>query len=381
MKTEIRDRDALLALSPLDIKGYLLATYWQESSSIGDKAKVFVKDGQYEVIVPIKTSLGDYAERMIEALEIVAKVEGRTQTSVYTGIVNSGSDVIRLRVLEADERGTISLQHGATLFEEARNLMLSAACAVAKPGRSSYHAGKITDAVNYLDKVRLSQTEKGSYVINLLSPVSPFLENGASPLLPSEYSADNELFPRKVTLKLADSLIAATTACNQVVAGGTLECFQNSIQQGINANFCESLSNLIEHGKGLDLRLIWAKTRIPNKQAITTVFQPYQAHIFRSAAEVLRQNGSYYDETILGQIVKLDRDVNDFDGKATIQTLLEGNPKKLKVQFAQSEFNQIINAFQDRKTISIDGDIILNGQRIELTNPRNLRIIDMGSDE
>ena len=54
---------------------------------------------------------------------------------VFADLSAAGTDVIRLRAPHADDDGTIKLTQGVTMYREAENLMLAAACAASEPRR------------------------------------------------------------------------------------------------------------------------------------------------------------------------------------------------------------------------------------------------------
>src|SRR5438034_1338067 len=66
------------------------------------------------------------------------------------------------------------LEDGAQFFENAKDLILAAACAADTP-RSYYPTRKPAKAMEYLRKTRLGQTETGSFVLTILSRVPPSL--------------------------------------------------------------------------------------------------------------------------------------------------------------------------------------------------------------
>lgn len=77
---------------------------------------------------------------------------------------------------------------------------------------------------------------------------------------------------------------------------------------------------------------------------------------------------------------RLDREPDQFDGRATLRLLIDNRPLHVSVQFERSMFDTVIHAFRDRIPISLDGDLVPVGQRYELGNPRNLTLI-LDADE
>jgi hypothetical protein len=133
MKLELRDRGAMRALSPVDVRAYLAAQGWRDVGRLQNKATVHThtdQDGrEWEILVPVQEDVADFRERMAETVAALARVEARPQIEIYTDLISAGSDVIRVHAPEADEQGTISLGDGVALHDELQNLLLSAACA------------------------------------------------------------------------------------------------------------------------------------------------------------------------------------------------------------------------------------------------------------
>jgi hypothetical protein len=93
---------------------------------------------------------------MAEAVHVLAEVEQRSETSILADLSVAGSDVIRVRAMEASHDETISLLGGVALYTEARELLLAAACAAQSP-RPVFHSRKTQMALDYMNNVRMGQ--------------------------------------------------------------------------------------------------------------------------------------------------------------------------------------------------------------------------------
>lgn len=371
MRIELTDEAALSSLPWGDLKSYLDAQGWALVDRIGDKALVYRPgDGSgesVEILVPARDDLGDYALRIAEAVRILADVEQRSALAVYGDITVSGLDVVRLRAATADADGAIAIEEGVTLYREAENLMLSAACAAVDP-RRNYHLRKVTEATDYLKSVRLGPSERGSYVLTVFSPVQPRL--GGQQRL--EFG--DEPFSRTVTLRLADALGAAKRAADRAVSDGAFAPFDAAVAEGVSANLCEAVARLAEAARGIDIGLSWARTRPAGRRNQRFHFSPDVADVLREAASVFRRSEPLTDERLSGFVIALDRPVEHFDGSATLRVLLEDKPKRVRVRFEQSVYAQVIRAFQEKLVLSLRGDLYPVGQRWEIRNPREIRV-------
>ena len=76
-----------------DVRVYLLKEGWQISATIGNKCEVFSPfyadhDNQWEILVPLRSNLGDYRLRMDEAVATLVNFEGRSELAVLNDITN-----------------------------------------------------------------------------------------------------------------------------------------------------------------------------------------------------------------------------------------------------------------------------------------------------
>jgi hypothetical protein len=95
VKVTIRDKDALTALSWVGLKTYLESKGWKPVDDISDKAVVYqrrVKKTRYwEILVPLRTDLADYAARMGDAVRTLGRVEDRSELDVYEDLRRLGA--------------------------------------------------------------------------------------------------------------------------------------------------------------------------------------------------------------------------------------------------------------------------------------------------
>ena len=382
MKTAIESPAALASLSWVDLKSYLDAEGWHRLGEYAGKAAIYKHADpggrEWEVLVPLRDDVADYADRMGEAIHAVARVEDRDVQAVFADLSAAGTDVIRLQVPQADADGSIKLTQGVAMYREAENLMLAAACAAREP-RRLYHPRKIIEVRDYLDSLRLGQTERGSYVVTVRSPVAPAL--GAPAQLPL-LDAEDEPFPRAVTLKLSQALRSATAAIRTAIESDRFDAFEAAVEQGVNANLCDALAQLSANGGGLDIRISWARVRPAPTVEHHFRFSRDMARVLESAAQEFRRNEPKLDERLEGFVIHLNRAPELDPGVATLRVLLEGRARRLRATFEPREYSLVVKAHDERLPVSIEGDIFPSGQRWELRNPRNLRLLtDAGEPE
>ena len=306
---------------------------------------------------------------MAETVAVLATVEERSQLDVFQDLIATGGDVIRMRSLNGMGREPLSLRQGADLLNDAYNMLAAGARAAERP-QATYRGKMSSDVAEFLDNVRPMSSYYEGYTLTLYSPVQ-------AGLIRQEDMGDefHTPFPRAATKRLAQALEHASTAVQKVLADDTLDSFKLAVPHGVSANLCDSVADLANKGRGVEIDLIWSDLRPLNAPDSRFQFSTNSADILAEAARSFRRDEPSYDEQIRAQVFQLDREPQEFDGNATILSVRDGRLIRIRVKFDQAVYNTVIRAFQEHKTISLDGDIYPDGNRYELRNPRSLCLV------
>ncbi len=221
MKALIQDAKTLSALRPLDIVAYLRSNQWQEAQRL-ERGALWTKEiseKTFEVLVPLDVTIRDFASRMADALKSLEQAEQRSQFEIYEDLIITGADVIRPRLPGINADGALSMEHGVIIHEQARNLMLAAACSSIEK-RPLFAKRKPEQAMNYLHHAQFGIPQRGSYIMTIISPVSPKIEAGKD-LFGNDLEPE-EPFERRTVKTLANALHAVEIACREVAATGKI---------------------------------------------------------------------------------------------------------------------------------------------------------------
>ena len=255
MRVSIQDAGALRGVSPSALSAYARAAGWKKQEPYGDHSDIYVRRRAPEIVIPRTAHLGDYADVVSRLIEIFAEAAETDTLSLYRDLVTADRDVVRVRAAPEGADGSVTLDDGVSLITGTRDMVLAAARSLREP-RPLYHAGPNREARDYMRQVRLGQTEQGSYVVTLLTPVVPPPTQQAAPF---DSAADDPPVERRVTKRLIEALTAAREATERTSAGDA-DAFPNAVERGASANLCDAAATLIEPFGGIDVGVTWART-------------------------------------------------------------------------------------------------------------------------
>jgi hypothetical protein len=298
-------------------------------------------------------------------------VEGRSQQEILEDIEATSTDTVRIRAISADAvGGTVSLDAGVTMIEQAREIVLAAACSTVRP-RSYWARRKPAEASEYIKKVRLGQTDRGSYVVTLQSPVPPSLRSDLEPEQP---------FERRVTETLSRSLSAVHAAARQAAGTGELDSFREAVASGVSANLCDAIVRLFDATPGAEFKVSvsWSKGR-PSKQGpiYETILSSDFAPVIAEASRIFKETAPEDDFEVLGFVERLDRPPGLDHGHVTVNSVLDRRMRRIVIELRDPDYQVAVEAHRQPRPISCTGDLIRNGRSYELKNPRDFQIVDV----
>ena len=369
MRVDIRDAGTLRAISPAALSAYARSAGWRQVETYGAHSDVYAAEELPEVILPRTDRLGDYADVVSRLLAIFAEAAGRDELSLYRHLVTADRDVIRARVSEADD-GSLTLNRGVELIAGVRDLVLAAACSLREP-QPLYRLGANREASDLLDRIRLGQTEQGSFVVTLLTPP-------VSPPFPKMFPEDSDFgdpIERRMTRRLVEALAAAREATERATAGDG-SAFAASVDKGVSANLCESLVGLVDPFPALDISVAWAQTRPISPPREVFRFAKADAAILNEAARRFRDREPRPDTRLFGTVHRLKREEEEAGGTIYLWTSIDGNNRSVAVVLKDSDYDRAVQAHKDKLPMILTGDLERIGQRWRLLNPHIDAIID-----
>jgi hypothetical protein len=359
-------------IRPLEIAAYLRSTGWQQTQAVPGRWSRWIKTGDFEVTLPLSQELGDYWQRLADVIGVLEVAEGRSRQEIITDLSTSASDILRFRLTGSEaEDGSIPIEEGAQIVQRVRDVMMAGACAAIER-RSLFHTRKPGQALDYLKKVRLGQTERGSYVVTVISKVAPLLQTGVN--LQGEHE---EPYERQVTTTVSQALAAVKRATESAVMTGRFDEFQAAVGDGVSANLCDALRGLTQSGesdRGLEIGFSWSRTRPVETGISKVVFPPDSMPVIEEAARIFRETSPREEFALLGPVVKLERPDGASTGRVTVVGFIDARPSKILLELDEADYQKALRAHASQSSLSCLGLLYREGRGYILKTPHSVAI-------
>jgi hypothetical protein len=353
---------------------YLLAHGWeakQRTRAFSTWSRPDLED--VALFLPLSREPEDFDERLEQFVQRLARIEGSDWPTTATNLRYAASDLVRVRLVSPRVGpGELPITDGAKLFDGTRDLIQAAACAAVQP-RPAYGPKKSGTVVEYLDGVRLGQTERGSYVVTVISDVEPE-EQGS--ILPDEAKHLQVPFQRRVTTQLVLALDAARGTAERVLEGADVKVFEDAVDQGVSANLCDALHTMGEESQSstVEVTVDWAVSRRPTVQGRRVTVEPKFLPVLSEASRALKQLGPFEDVEVVGIVGVLDRGTDDEVGTIVIEGVAMGARRNVRVELPDAQYHRAVEAHDAKRTVSIRGTLIKDRKSWRLFDPGPLRI-------
>jgi hypothetical protein len=368
--------NTLKAISPETLSQYLRSRGWQESGDFLGNASVWHRGEELEVLLPKSDRLRDYKTRVCEIIDVLELSEHRDRQQILNDLLLQPTDLIKIRIDSPDIiGGTIPIDEVVRLYEATSKIMKFVASATIEP-RSVYRGGMFAEVREYLHKLRVGETEQGSYIINVLSPIMQEHEN----------------FGRMVNLFLNRALTAINSTTKDVLAGSNIDIFEQSVESGVSSNLCDALLEVGNYTDLQDLSFRWqwspmwdapaiakeklalSKQTFPVLKEASKLLKSKDIIRKRSETKIQSQNSDRFTP-ISGKVIGLTRRDDAAVASVTILAKIEGSDRELQLELSESLYAKAVHAHLARRKISCYGEVVKNGEAIALRNVRDLRVV------
>jgi hypothetical protein len=299
-------------------------------------------------------------------------VEDRGWQYIANDIVSSTYDTFRIVAFKGDISASLPLNDAAILLDKSLAMMSSAAQSIITQ-RSHFQSKRSNEVNDFLSKLRMGHTERGSFIMTIQVPIAPSFSVNLS--LPGiEPSITEEPFERQVTARLCSLISEATTIANSPDEN----TLTSSVSHGMSANFFEALADMAnvcgENGANLDMT--WASARpIQSSWNIKNSFcvKKEIVETLREAGRTLKTKIPEKSIEIGGFVIALHRDEGAKRGTIKLDDITAEKHRVISIELNEEDYNKAIEAHKTGKIVMFKGDLIKEHRPI-LTNVSEMKI-------
>lgn len=355
-----------------DVREYLAARGWTSHPSRRDHAAIYRSPGRtFEVQIPLDTSLADYGDAMLLAAQRIATFEDRLVEQVVRDLLEPHHDVVRYALVgERLGTGTIDLLTGSSLVNGAIKSLRASACSAQQPRR--FHPRMtLTEAEGYIRACRLGQTEIGSYVLTIDTPLD--IRERVDP-------GDDEMpFGRRATALLLDSTAYVARSIRRGDAARILEDRPDAPL--VSANLCEALVEMLPTDESADLRLSGSWSPLVTPPATTAIDVLLDRTMFEPIEQLAAQLRPARESELgrfVGKVLELSGSPNPtgrLEGDVVLQVQLDEQLLKVRVTLGPQAYEAAGIAHFEQRYVSVRAQLHRGRRSNLLRHPNDFTVL------
>lgn len=349
---------------------YLSLRDWREISLLFDgKVRQFLAPNEeYAILIPIAKEFNDYYRVMRDSLLAIATYENKSLNSLFNILINPSSDILKWRIADDDTSlGAISFNTMQDNIDNIKNLLASTCLDITNP--SQYHKKvMISNVQNIIASYKFGQTEIGSYILNLVSPLGFYQYRLFDPMV--------EELPlnRRINLKMLKEI----NDVQQSVLNNSSQLDENVASGNVSVNFLNALTKMYEDNIDSDVSISVAwdiniPTIIENPISNLTLSPRCIEKVVQIAEKYTPKQEQNVPKTYYGKITNISgaAEVDSRDKlNISLASIGDDNQKvTVKVELDNSMYSHIVtDAFENGSNVKVTGIYTSTAKMIKLLN-------------
>ena len=359
----------LEAASPEGLAEFLAANGW-ERERISDIADVW-RTETASLLLPLDNRVSDFPQRLHDALQILRAVHEDQWLQIVAALGTGRADVLRFRSLvETPPDGSIGFEAGVQFVEAVRKVIVAAAKASTDSKSGHYANRNHAVADRYLTTARLGQTERGSFIVTVISrlPAAPEVDESEIFQEPPP-----EPMQRTVNVQLMRALDAAVRAATTFAETSDFAAFEQSVAQGVSAELCDAAIGLLSQGSDVELTVTpSADVPIARDVPMLVVLRSENLPALNTARREFRTEAPESNVRLSGIVERLNR--TEQRGPGTIGfRILDGteSANKARVRLEAEDYDKAIQAHREGRIVRVTGSLEREGNLFWLYESTN----------
>jgi hypothetical protein len=366
----------LASVDPVILSAMLVRSGWRELLGKPGILQVLESpDAESEIAIPLNQGFRDYPTRLNEALTDAEEALGGRARPFMLQLVAGPMDELRFEQGAPTVYGSIEWQLGQQLHDTTR--LACRAAAKSSQQHLPYFGLKGQGVANrFMEKIRMGQTEVGSYVVTALVPLLGQDAADPEPLIGVEDLGQIESgFFRSVTSSLMLAAEAAVYAARESEQYATLEPFADMVEHGVSADLLDALSKLPGPGQEAAIQALWSPLiGSPEHASSAVAVSPDHLSVFAEAAISFRKNPEPLTLIVTGTVTHLERPFAGHSGTTTLNVITGLPARKLRIRLPPGQYEEAIEAHRNDGILRVTGEHAIVGNQHWLYNPRDIHL-------
>lgn len=363
-------------ITAASIDRYLQLNGWGRNLSFPNKnLMVYSNDRVHPktLAIPVHEDYDDFYPILRNVVEILATFEKRSVNEIVKDITTTFIDRLEFRFIsEVTEDGKIPLEYAADCVEGLKDLILYSVCAEQSAKPVCYRTTDYAKAL--LNKFKLAQTEKGSFILNVDIQV---VDEGNEQISFAECDVPSP-FEHKVVERISQAI-------NQVDAVVTNHCqltetAKTAFETGITANMCDALLKMrpISDSDKVATTIRYASS-LTNKTGRVDCIEMRANHflVIDELAKIYRDKIAVQDTTLTGIIRSLSKKT-DVDGDLKtirLYAMFEGTNRTVSISLSDQQYRIACDAHRDGLEVEVSGELDMSGRYWMMRNVTNFSTV------
>lgn len=353
---------------------------WQQSSEIPGTLSSWIRDSQ-EVLVPLDPARGDFANLLKSAIDSIEFLHGVTASQVLRRVIQTTRqtfDSSRFLRETPTRGGIIGWLDGRALYDAAEQSLLAAARSARAPRK--YHGSASSYlASNVLQSAFMGQTERGSFVVTLLTqPNEIFAASKADEKRRQgqiEFGPGVGVSGRRVLDTLESALIGTKEALNSYRDVPHLDAFGELVPSGVSAELLRAVAAVSQGASESAITIDFSGGEVASRRAEFT-FTAEDSPILDRASTRLLEDPDPQDATIIGTINQVSRPRAGEHGVARLRVESGADIKNVRVRIDPEQYSDIVNAHRDDLRLQVAGRLERDRKYYWLYGTTEIRVLD-----
>jgi len=355
---------------------YLSLRDWREISALFDgKVRQFLAPNEeFAVLIPIVREFSDYYRVMRDSLLAIATYDNKTLNGLFNILINPSSDILKWRIADDNTSlGAISFNTMLENIDNIKNILASTCIDIMSP--SQYHKKVlISDVQNQIASYKFGQTEIGSYILNLVSPLGFYQYQLFDP------NVEELPMNRRINMRMLKNI----NDIQQSVLENSSELDDNVASGNISVNFLNVLTKIYDDNKDSNVSISAAwdiniPTIIDNPISNLTLCPRCIEKVIQTAEKYTPTQEQNVSKTYYGKITNISGapEVNSREKLViTLASIGDENQKiTVKVELNNSIYSHIVTeAFENGANVKVTGVNTTTTKTIKLLNAEIVKL-------